>query len=378
MKEVRFGIMGLGGMGRAHVGFMRNVKRARITGFYDVKKDHLASVASEFGVRAFENPGEMFSSGEVDAVLIATPHYDHTALTVAALDAGIHVLCEKPIAVHKADAEKMAAAAAKNPRLKFGVMFNMRTEGIYIKIKQMIDSGEFGEIFRVNWIVTSWFRSQAYYNSGGWRATWKGEGGGVLLNQCPHNLDLFQWFFGMPSKVRAFCELGRYHDIEVEDNVTAYCSYGNGATGIFIASTGEAPGTNRLEITADRGRVVVENGKILFNRTEVPVREFCMGTEKMFDCPPCWNVDVPYAPGGSQHQGIIQNFTDSILDGAPLIAPGEEGIKSVELANAMLYSSIKDETVEMPLDAKAYERLLGELIRKSKYVKPGEKPSKHY
>jgi len=371
MKQLRLGIIGVGGMGTAHIGFIQNLLRVKITALCDLDKAKVDALAAKHSAKAYYDGVKMLNSGDIDAVLIATPHYFHTTFAIEAFKAGVHVLSEKPVAVHKADAQKMIDAHKKNKKVLFSAMFQQRTLGIYRKLKQMLDSGEFGEVKRINWIITNWFRTQRYYDSGGWRATWGGEGGGVLLNQCPHNLDLLQWLFGMPSKIRAFCELGKYHDIEVEDDVTAYCEYPNGATGVFITSTGDFPGTNRLEITCDRGRVVVDNGKIIFNRTEESVSEFSKTTDKMFDGPQTWNVEVPYQETGSApaHQKITENFANAILDGSELLVQGEEGINSVELANAMLYSSMKGKTVNLPLDAEAYEDLLKELIKKSKFKK---------
>jgi predicted dehydrogenase len=371
MKEVRFGIIGLGNMGAAHVGFIKNIPRAKIAALCDIDKAKVDALAAKNSVKAYYDGVKMIRSGDIDAVIVATPHYDHTPLAIEAFKSGVHVLTEKPVAVHKADVQKMIDAHKKSKKVLFSAMFQQRTLGHYRKLKLLLDAGEFGEVKRVNWIITNWFRTQRYYDSGGWRATWGGEGGGVLLNQCPHNLDLFQWLFGMPSKIRAFCKVGRYHDIEVEDDVTAYCEYPSGATGVFITSTGEAPGTNRLEITCDRGRVIVENGKIAFNRTESSVSEFCKTTDKIFETPQMWNVDIPYQETGSApaHQKIIENFVGAILDGSELLVHGEEGINSVELANTMLYSSMKDKTVTLPLDAGAYAALLKGLVKTSKFKK---------
>jgi len=316
------------------------------------------------GVKGFRSAEEMMTSGEIDAVIIATPHYSHTTLGIAALEAGLHVLVEKPISVHKADAERLIAAH-KNPKQVFAAMFNVRTEPVFQKLRELITTGELGEIRRINWIVTTWFRTDAYYRSGGWRATWEGEGGGVLLNQCPHNLDLLYWLFGMPSSVRAFCRLGHYHDIEVEDDVTAYLEYPNGANGVFITTTGEAPGTNRLEIAAERGRIVLEGGKLDWTRTVVPVSEFCRNAKTPFTSPEVWNVEIPVRGGGEQHRGIMKNFVNAILNDEPLIAPAAEGIYSVELANAMLSSQFLDAKVELPLDGAHYQRLLEEKIAAS-------------
>lgn len=376
MKEVRFGIIGVGGMGSAHIGFIKNIPRVKLAALCDIDKAKVDDLAAKNSAKAYYDGVKMLNSGDIDAVLIATPHYYHTTFAIEAFKAGVHVLTEKPVAVHKADAQKMIDAHKKNRKVLFSAMFQQRTLGIYRKLKQLLDAGEFGEVKRVNWIITNWFRTQRYYDSGGWRATWGGEGGGVLLNQCPHNLDLFQWLFGMPTKVRAFCAIGKYHHIEVEDDVTAYCEFRNGATGVFITSTGDFPGTNRLEITCDRGRIIVENAKITFNRTERSVSEFCRTTDKMFEGPQVWNVDIPYQETGSApaHQKITENFVNAILDGSELMVRGEEGINSVELGNAMIYSSMKDKTVTMPLDAKAYEVLLKGLIKSSKFKKKEVRP----
>ncbi|MFZ2654646.1 MAG: Gfo/Idh/MocA family oxidoreductase [Victivallales bacterium] len=377
MKELRFGIIGIGNMGGPHMGFVKETPGAKLAAVCDIDREKADKNAEKAGVKAYYNPAELIRSGDVDAIIIATPHYDHTPIAIDAFKNGLHVLTEKPVAVHKADAQKMIDAHGKRKDLLFGVMFQQRTEGMYMKLKQLLASGEFGEVRRINWIITNWFRSQRYYDSGGWRATWRGEGGGVLLNQCPHNLDLFQWFFGMPSKLRAFCSFGKFHKIEVEDDVTAYCEYPNGASAVFMTSTGDFPGTNRLEITCDRGRVIVENGKILFNRTEVPLRKYCMTTDKQFEGPACWNVEIPYAnPQGAAHQRVIEAFTRAALYGEKLVARGEEGINSIELANAMIYSSIKAKTVEFPLNASEYAKVLNGLVKTSKYQKKQVKAGK--
>ncbi|MFN3685171.1 MAG: Gfo/Idh/MocA family protein, partial [Fimbriimonadaceae bacterium] len=243
--EVRLGIIGIGNMGSHHVRSMPQVRRCRLTAVCDVVPSKMDWID---GVDKFVDSRELIRSGLVDAVLVATPHYDHTTIGIDALDNGLHLLTEKPISVHKADCVRLIAAHKRNPNLKFAAMFNQRTDPHYQRIRRIVRGGELGEIQRTSWIITDWFRSEAYYASGGWRATWAGEGGGVLLNQCPHNLDLFQWICGVPTRVDAKCSFGKYHRIEVEDEVTAYLEYANGATGVFVTSTGEAPGTNRLEI----------------------------------------------------------------------------------------------------------------------------------
>lgn len=364
---VKLGIIGIGAMGRAHANNISagKVKGMELAAVCDHDPESLASFPE---AHSFTDSDEMLASDKVDAVLIATPHYDHTTIGIAALKAGKHVLVEKPISVHKADCERLIAAHQGGKQV-FAAMFNQRTDPYYRKLRSLIQSGELGQIRRLNWIITNWFRSEMYYQSGGWRATWAGEGGGVLLNQCPHQLDLYQWLFGMPDRVRAFCTIGRYHDIEVEDDVTAYFEYKDGATGVFITSTGEAPGSNRLEVVAEQGKVVIENDKFYYTRNEVPMSEHSRTTEERFGRPPHWNVEIPINGHGGQHVEIMQNFADAILEGKELIAPASEGIRSVELGNAMLQSSFEERTLDLPVDAGAYEALLKKKIASSTYVK---------
>lgn len=370
MEVVRVGVIGLGNMGQQHVkailaGEAPGLVLAAVA---DAQAERLAAFGDRPEVAGFTEAEALIGSGAVDAVLIATPHFSHTSLGIAALEAGLHVLVEKPISVHKADAERLLAAHRGRDQV-FAAMFNQRTDPRYLALRRMIRDGEIGEIHRVQWTITDWFRTERYYASGGWRATWAGEGGGVLLNQCPHQLDLWQWLFGMPRTVRGFCRYGRFHDIEVEDMVTAYLEYESGATGVFITTTGEAPGTNRLEVAADRGRVVIEGTRLQFIRNRVPAQEFSRRSERAFDAPPTETTNEELEGTGPQHRGILANFAEAILRGAPLLASAHEGIHSVELANAILYSSHLGRPLELPLDAGAYQDFLEERIRTSTHQK---------
>jgi predicted dehydrogenase len=373
-KEVRLGVVGIGGMGGVHARMVLDgkVSRCRLTAVCDADAGRLADFDGK--ALTFTDSRAMVRSGEVDAVLIATPHYAHTTIGIDALEQGMHVLVEKPISVHKADCEKLLAAHRKR-RQVFAAMFNTRTDPHYKKVKMLIEDGHLGELMRVNWIITTWYRTEAYFGAGGWRATWKGEGGGVLLNQCPHQLDMLQWLCGIPVKVRGFCGLGKRHDIEVEDEVTAYMEFKNGATGVFITSTGEAPGTNRLEIVGEHGRVVVEDGEVCFTRNEKSAIAFCKDAAGPFDIPDTWNIAIPAEGEGGQHREVMQNFTDAILDRTPLIAPAKEGINSVELANAILMSSLAGKSVDLPINGKAFERRLKKLVKESTFVKKAVKPT---
>ena len=370
MDNVRIGIIGMGNMGRFHANDLLDGK---------VPRGELAAVGStsphkleeykKKGVQIFGSGEEMIASGAIDALLIATPHYQHTSLGVAALEAGLHIMVEKPISAHKADAERLIAAAAARPDQVFGAMFQLRVEPRYQKIRELVQGGELGDLVRVLWIMTDWFRSEAYFQSGGWRATWKGEGGGVLLNQCLHQLDAMQWITGMPSKVRSHVGIGRWHDIEVEDDVTCYMEFANGASGAFITSSGETPGSNRFEIAGTKGRLILENDTLTLTRNEVPSDEWCKTSKIGFQKPETTVEEIPIPGADAAHATLMTNFVNAILDGEALIAPGVEGLGSVELANVMVYSGLLNESVDLPMDGAAWEAKLNELIANSTHEK---------
>ncbi|ASA21416.1 Gfo/Idh/MocA family protein [Paenibacillus donghaensis] len=373
MEKVRYGIIGIGNMGRAHaLSLVNEIKGAELTAVCDISAERLEWAAERLpaGVLHYLSPAEMFEAHTIDAVLIATPHYDHPTLAIEAFNYGYHVLIEKPAGVYTKAVQEMNDAAAKST-VKFGIMYNQRTNPLYKKLRDLIQSGELGEIRRTNWIITNWYRSQNYYDSGGWRATWGGEGGGVLLNQDPHQLDLWQWTTGMmPKRVRAFCHFGKYRKIEVEDDVTAYVEYENGATGLFVTTTGEAPGTNRFEITGDNGKIVVEDNQLTFWRLRTPEPQFNAEYKGGFGSPECWKCEIPVEEGhGDQHKGILRNFTNAILNDEPLLAPGEEGIHGLTLSNAMYLSAWTDNWVDLPIDADLFHEKLMVQVNNSTFKK---------
>jgi len=366
MDKIRIGVIGMGGMGRGHYSNLKTIPGFEVTAISDINPEGL----KDFPERKFQSGGELIGSGLADAVVIATPHFDHTPLAVAALEKGLHVLVEKPVAVHVNDARRMADAHRDKSRA-FGAMFNMRSNPLWRKVKGLVDSGEIGAVRRFEWTLTDWFRSNAYYASAGWRATWAGEGGGILLNQCPHNLDLLQWILGLPKRITAHAYFGKYHPIEVEDEVTAFLEYENGMTGTLVMSTGEAPGINHFEIAADRGRLVCENDKITLQRNEILTSEFLKTTAERFARPAFWDVTIPCKPATwpEMHCAMLANFSDAIRNNVPLIAPAEEGVRSLELANAMLLSAWLNRPVELPMDGDLYYRELEKRIRTSKFKK---------
>ncbi|WP_337032148.1 Gfo/Idh/MocA family oxidoreductase [Paenibacillus illinoisensis] len=366
MSLIRVAVIGIGNMGAAHARTLiaGDVPGAELVAVCDVRKEMESWVASNFpaSVSYWQDAEQMMASGTIDAVIIATPHYDHPEQAIQAFQHGLHVMIEKPAGVYTKQVRKMNEAAAASGKV-FSMMYNQRTNPLYIKLRDLIASGELGEVRRTNWIITNWYRSQSYYDSGGWRATWAGEGGGVLINQDPHQLDLWQWTIGMmPVRMRAFCSFGKYRDIEVEDDVTAYVEYANGASGVFVTTTGEAPGTNRFEVNGDRGKIVIEDGQLNFWRLRESEPEFNKRFTGGFGQPECWKCEVPITGTESGHPGLIRNWIDAIRTGAALIAPGEEGIHGLTLSNAMLLSTWTDNWVELPIDEELfYEHLQGRI-----------------
>lgn len=342
MDRVKVGIIGIGNMGSAHAA---NINKGKVPNMELAALCDIAEGRREYckrnypNVPVFKTSDELIESGLADAVIIATPHYFHPPIAIKAFENGLNVLSEKPIGVYTAQILEMNEAAKKSGKV-FGIMYNQRTNPVYQKLRELIQSGELGGIKRVNWTITDWYRPQAYHDSCTWRSTWATEGGGALINQNPHQLDLWQWMFGMPSKIMSHVSFGKYYDIEVEDDVTAFMQYDDGMTGLYITSTGEAPGTNRLEIACDMGKVVVENNTITFWRNRVSEREFNKTNNEIFGCPECWKCEIPAdKSGGEQHMGILKNFADAVLKGTPLLAPGYEGINGLTISNAIHYSA---------------------------------------
>lgn len=369
MDKVRFGVVGIGNMGTSHAKELAagHIENAVLTAICDKKPARLAWAQENLpDTVTFSAAEEMYASGLIDAVIIAVPHYDHPGLAIKAFEHKIHVMCEKPAGVYTLQVKEMIAAAEKAEKdgVVFGIMFNQRTNCLYRKMKELV--GELGEIKRTNWLITNWYRPQFYYDSGDWRATWAGEGGGVLLNQCPHNLDLWQWICGMPNKVTAFCHEGKWHDIEVEDDVTAYVEYPNGATGVFITSTGDAPGTNRFEITGDRGKLVCEDDKLFFYKLEESERVFNSSTKEAFGSPRYEKTEVETDGQNPQHNGVLTAFVCKIRGEGGLIADGAEGINGLCLSNAMHLSSWTKQTVTLPIDEKMFYEELQKKVQDSR------------
>ncbi len=369
MEKVKLGVIGIGGMGTNHVNNLMKglVPNMELTAVADIRQSRLDWAKENLpdSVAIYNDGNKLIDSGNVDAVLIATPHYLHPDYVIYALEHGVHALSEKPAGVYTKQVRKMNEVAMKSDKT-FAIMFNQRTNCIYRKLHEMIQSGELGAMKRVNWIITDWYRNQSYYDAAGWKATWDGEGGGVLLNQCPHQIDLLQWLCGMPVKVRAFCHEAKWHDIEVEDDVTAYMEFENGATGVFVTTTADAPGTNRLELTFEMGKIICEGDKLIYDKLSTNISEFCKTEPEGFKQPEHTRIEVETDGLNEQHIGVMKAFADHILKGTPLVADGIEGIRGLTLSNAMHLSSWLDKTVDLPFDEDLFLSLLNKKRATSK------------
>lgn len=371
MDKIKLGIIGFGNMGVTH---SRNItsgitKNFELVAICDTDPDRLKKVNEDYpDVKTFDNAEDMYKSGLIEAVLIAVPHYDHPPLAVKAFEYGLHVMCEKPAGVYTKQVAEMNEAAKKSGKV-FGIMFQQRTRPHHVKLKELIESGELGKIKKVIWIVTEWYRSEIYHQSASWRSTWAGEGGAVIMNQSPHNLDLWQWLFGVPDYLTAFCSWGKYYNIECEDDVSVFMEYKDGLTGIYTTSTAEAPGTNRLEISCDMGKVVMENNEIKFFRNTVPEREFSKNNKAPFGKPECWECKIPVNDTKqSDHCIVLDKFADAIRNGGELIVDGTEGINEMLISNAIYMSDwLGNKKIDLNnFDDEKYYELLMERVKTSK------------
>ena len=370
-QPVAMGIVGFGGMGGGHLGnyLSGNTKRLRFVAAADIDPARLELAKERLpGIAVYNSAEELIAGGLCNSIAIATPHYDHPPIAIKALEAGLNVLTEKPAGVYTKQVREMNEAAAKSDKI-FAIMYNQRSAPAHQKIREIMQSGKYGPVKRVIWIITSWYRTQAYYNSGGWRATWSGEGGGVLINQDPHQLDLWQWFVGMPNKVTAHCYEGKWHDIEVEDDVTIYAEYPNGATGLFVTTTGEPEGTNRLEIVMDKGKLIFEHGKILIKEFNCSTKEHIFGSAEGFGKIQSETIEIPVGHNEVSDHAMVSNaFAEAVVTGdrGKLYARGEEGINGLSISNAAHLSAWLGRPVDLPIDEDLYWAELQKKIAGSK------------
>ena len=369
-ETIRLGIIGIGNMGSGHAGNLMSGKCPdfKLVAVADINPDRLKWAKENLSqdLVCFDNAEAMLDSGLIDACMVCVPHYDHPRYAMECMKRGIHVMVEKPAGVYTKQVREMNEEAKKHPEVVFGMMFNQRTNCVYRKMRELVQSGKYGQIRRTNWLITNWYRPQAYYDSGDWRATWSGEGGGVLLNQCPHQLDLWQWICGMPVRVTSHMKFGKWHDIEVEDDVTTYVEYPNGATGVFIPTTGDPHGSNRFEVQMDKAQIIVDHDKLTLFELDVAEPEFTKTNEVPFGHIEGHEVEVETDGENPQHVGVLNAWGNAILRGGKLVAGGEEGINGLTLSNAMHLSAFLGRTVELPIDEDLYYDELMKRVKTSR------------
>ena len=372
MKKVRFGVVGVGGMGGFHVNSILkdSGREFCLAAVADVVPEIARRVGEQAGVPHFGDAQKMYDSGLIDAVIIATPHYWHAPLAIRAARAGLHVLCEKPLSASVGAARAMLAECRKR-RVTLGVMLQQRTRPTMVKMKQLVEAGAIGKVFRVQMICSNWFRSQGYYDSGAWRGTWDGEGGGVLINQAPHSLDQFQWVgLGLPKRITAFLAT-REHKIEVEDTANIFCDYGGGRHGYIYATTAEEPGMDQIILSGDKATLIVDHHGLRLGKLKIPLAKHIYGTKKQdviasaFGGPKqqtTWtDVKIPDRGNRVQHIEIIRGFTKEILTGKGAYACGEGALNELEISNAAYLSGYLGKTISLPVDGAAMDRLLAKL-----------------
>ena len=374
METVRIGIIGIGNIGSAHAAgiYQGDIPGLTLSALCDNDPKRAEELRRDYpDVPVFSEAEEMMDSGLCDAVILSVPHYDHPPLAIMAFSKGLHVLTEKPAGVYCAKVREMIAAAKESGKI-FAIMFNQRTNKLFSRAREIVQSGQLGELKRSVWIITNWYRKQSYYDSGSWRATWSGEGGGVLMNQAPHNLDLWQWICGMPTEIYANCGVATAHNIEVEDEATIFARYENGATGTFITATGDYPGTNRLEITGTLGKLIIENKKMIWQKFSMSERDYCFSSDDVkMEIETVEIEDERY----NGHHRILANFAKAILEGTPLVARGEEGISELTLCNAAYLSSWTGKPITLPMDEALYYEELKKKIETSQGIREGVKVS---
>lgn len=369
MNELKVAVVGIGNIGSAHAACIANgqIKGMTLNAVCDIDLHKLNSFTERYpDVVGYDNYQKLIASHIVDVVVVSVPHPLHAEIAIAALKNGLHVMLEKPADISVTRVKELNQVAQDSGK-KFSIMFNQRTNSLFRRAREIVHSGELGEMRRTSWVITNWYRTQAYYDSGKWRATWLGEGGGVLLNQAPHQLDLWQWICGMPDSIVAYCDIAKYHDIEVEDNVTIFSKYKNGATGTFITSTGEYPGTNRLEIVGDLGKIILENGVLKWWKLNESAREVCRNSKIEHAHIDYEYIEIIEESSDFAHAKILQNFANSIINGETLIAPGEDGILELTISNAAYLSSwLEHKEIHLPFDSRQFDELLKERMKHSK------------
>ena len=354
--RLRYGVIGAGVVAPLHLQAIAALDDAELVGISADDQELAVARAQEAGCPSFVDHRQLLALAP-DVVVVCTPHPSHPPLAIEALEAGAHVLVEKPLAVEAREADTMIDAAERAGRL-LGVCFQQRFRPVIVAAHALIASGRLGELIRVS-IVDPLYRPNSYYGTAGWRGTWAGEGGGVLMNQAPHTLDLLCHLAGPPATVWGHSRR-RSQPMEAEDTATALVEYQNGAVGTVAVSTVE-PGVQRIELVGDRGRIEILGESLTFERFEPPLSEHLPAAVEMFDQPEIMSENVPLPGGRGDHLDVHRDFAAAIRTGSVLRVPARDARWSLELANAIVLSTHTGQAVRLPVDRPAYAALLADL-----------------
>lgn len=361
-KTVRIALIGFGSMGKnyARMLYAGLVPELKLSGVCCRNGAGQALLREEFpGVRIYENVEQMQRhEEEFDAVLIVTPHATHVELGFAMAKLGKHFLMDKPAGVYASRVQELVEFCRERG-VSFGMMFNNRMLPAFRIAQDYIRSGKLGRLHRAVWVCNSWYRSPVYHRSAPWRSSWQGEGGGLLINQNQHYLDIWQWLFGMPEKLYAAMEFGRYNDFAVDDAVDIQFVHSGGFHGTMVSATGEAPGVNRLEIWGEKGCLTVQDGaRVFWDENALSTVEFGKVNEVPFGTPPHTRVEIPVEKAENPYLLAFGNFAGHLLRGEPLFADGMDGLRTVQLTNAAYLSGWQEKRVSVPVDAEAFQKEL--------------------
>lgn len=365
MKQVRAALVGFGGMGSKYAAMIRDgqIDGMVLTGVCCRNARGQQILREEYPAAAiYENVEDTLAhADDFDAVIIVTPHTSHVEIARQMVAAGKHVLLDKPAGVYARQVRELKEQADR-AGVAFGMIFNNRVNPAFMKARELLQSGAVGTPVRAVWVCNTWFRTQAYHKSAPWRSSWNGECGGLLINQSQHYLDLWLWLLGMPDAVYADLSFGRYAPITVDDAVDMQLLYNNGLHGTFISSTGEAPGTNRLEIWGEKGRLCVEctdfGGRVILDENEISTTRFAEENTDIYAQLPHHTREFPVQENPELYQTVLRGFCDHLRKGAPMIADGTDGLRAVELTNAAYVSGWMERKVRLPLDDTVFEELL--------------------
>lgn len=372
MKKIRIGIIGFGKHGSHYVrryletDICKEVELTAIAENNSVRLDwakkHLENVAF------FDDAIKMLDSGLIDACQIVVPHPDHYFYIKECFKRGIHVLCEKPLCVYADEARSIIEEHQKHySDLVFGVMLNQRQNPLFRKLKELLDNKTYGTILRADWTITNWYRNQVYFDESYWHATWIGEAGGLMMNQAIHQLDLWQWLFGLPDRVYAKLGYGKGHDIETDDEASIFFEYNDGVVGTFTASTNDFSGSNCLKIRTDQALLIIENKKITVKEIKRESASAMHNYQLMYEKPALIETEIKIEGTDPKHEGVVNEFTSAIINKTPLETDGAQGLNSIILANAIYLSSFLNKEIEIPCDEKLYREEFSKRIANSHY-----------